>query len=117
MGIRSAMYALALAAWLAPSVYAQPTTPSSRVPNVTRLVKIFSELEARLAAKAADSATLERMLDPAFEVRDSTAPGVPVPRDEWIRQQRASPSQAPRIDQMAVHDFGDIALVSFRQVD
>ncbi len=48
-------------------------------------------------------------------MRIGAAPGVPIPRDEWILQARAAPSRPPRIDQMAVHDFGDVAVVSFRE--
>ena len=89
--------------------------PSPRIPTVTRLVKIFSELETRLveSAHAADTAALDALLDPAFELRVADAPGTPVPRDDWMRLARASTETHPRIAQMAVHDFGDVATVSF----
>ena len=88
---------------------------SGRIPTVTRLVKVFSELETRLttAAHAQDEAALAAMLDPAFELREGAAPGTPVPREEWMRLARASPPAPPRLAQMAVHDFGAIATVSF----
>jgi hypothetical protein len=114
---RSKAVVLAVAAaCIALPAYAQPTPQSKRIPTVTRLVKIFSQLEGELYTKAADSAALERMLDPAFEMRDGAAPGEPIPRDEWIRRSRSA-GWTPRIDQMAVHDFGDVAIVSFRQVE
>lgn len=108
----------AFLALLALPVFAQPSTPTSRIPTVTRLVKIFSELEARLATQAlsSDASALDQSLDPSFEMRTAAAPGVPVTRDEWISQTRAASAHAPGIAQMAVHDFGDVAIVSFREV-
>jgi hypothetical protein len=110
--------ALALAfALLALPALAQPSPATARIPTVTRLVKIFFELEDDLVtrAHASDPMALDAMLDPAFELREGASPGTPVPRDEWIRAARAAPRAAPRIDQMAVHDFGTIAVVSFRE--
>lgn len=106
-----------MAAFVVVPAFAQPSSQTSRVPTVTRLVKLFSELEAGLATKAqsADAEALDMSLDPSFEMRIGAAPGVPVPRAEWIRQARGSANTAPRIDQMAVHDFGDVAVVSFRE--
>lgn len=101
----------------AATAVAQPAAPSSRIPTVTRLVKLFSELEASLVNKAHEPGTtaLDALLDPAFEIRAAGQPGTPIPRDEAIRELRASPRNG-RIDQMAVHDLGDVALVSFREV-
>ena len=98
---------------------AQPTPPTGRIPTVTRLVKVFSELEAALQAQARspDPAALEQSLDPSFEMRDGAAPAAPIPRDEWIRRTRASASANRAIDQMAVHDLGAYAIVSFREAD
>ncbi|HEY3563657.1 MAG TPA: nuclear transport factor 2 family protein [Casimicrobiaceae bacterium] len=89
--------------------------PSARVPTVTRLVKLFSELETRLvdSAHAGDASALDAMLDANFELRVGDAPGTPVPRDEWLRLARASGETQPRLSQMAVHGFGDLATVSF----
>lgn len=107
---------LVLLAWFAVPAFAQPSTPATRIPTVTRLVKVFSELETRLAVEAhGDADRLGESLDPAFEMRVGASPGVPVARDEWISRARAAPAAAPRIDQMAVHDLGDVALVSFRE--
>jgi len=108
---------LAIALCVALPAFAQPAPQRMRVPTVTRLVKVFSELEAGLIAQAhsPDTTALEQALDPSFEMRVGAAPGAPIPRDEWILQARAAPSRPPRIDQMAVHDFGDVAVVSFRE--
>ena len=105
-----------LAATVAASALAQPAPQPGNVPTVTRLVKVFSELERGLVEKthAKDASALDAMLDPSFEMRIGSAPGAPVPRDAWIRDARKS-AATPRIEQMAVHDFGDVAVVSFRE--
>lgn len=109
--------ALAMAICVALPAVAQSVAATDRIPTVTRLVRIFSELEAGLVtqAHATDTTALDQSLDASFEMRTSAAPGVPVPRDEWILQARAAQARPPRIDQMAVHDFGDVAVVSFRE--
>ena len=104
-----------LALLLAAPVLAQPVQQPTNVPTVTRLVKMFSDLERGLAekARAKDASALDAMLDPSFEMRIGSAPGSPIPRDAWIQQTRAASHGASRIEQMAVHDFGDTAVVSF----
>ena len=107
---------LLLAALLALPVLAQ--SPSqSRIQTVTRLVKTFHVLETKLAAEAAanDTKSLDATLDPAFEMRTADAPGAPIPRDEWLRNAHASHPGALTIAQIAVHDFGDVAVVSFQE--
>jgi uncharacterized protein DUF4440 len=97
--------------------FAQVDGATTRIPTVTRLVKQFYELETTLAAKLAarDVAALDGLLDANFEVRRDAMPGVPIPRDEWLRS--AADVATPKLDQIAVHDFGAVAVVSFRQVD
>lgn len=113
---RLPVFAIAACVATAPAL-AQPSPPASRIPTVTRLVKQFSELETALVAKAhaKDDDALDAMLDPAFEMRVGEAPGVPVPRHAWIRDARASPRESARIGQMAVHDLGNVAIVSFSE--
>ena len=108
---------VAFAACTSASGVAQPAPAPGRIPTVTRLVKLFSGLEKDLVvrAHAKDAAALDAVLDPSFELRAGNAPGTPVPRDAWIREARAAQHAPPQIDQMAVHDFGDIAIVSFRE--
>lgn len=95
---------------------AQTPSAATRIPTVTRLVKEFSDLEAQLNAKLAarNITAVEGMLEPDFEVRIGSTPGTPIPRDAWIRQSIGT-TGAMSIDQMAVHDFGGVAVVSFRQ--
>ena len=103
---------------LASPALAQAPANASNVPTVTRLVRIFSELEGSLADKlrAKDASALDALVDPSFEMRVGATPGVPVPRDAWTRAARTA-AVPPHIDQMAVHDFGDVAVVSFRERD
>ena len=115
--ILSGAWAVAVAACIASPAAAQPVQPPGRIPTVTRLVKIFYELETGLAANLAahDAKAIDRTLDPDFELRTGAMPGTPVPRADWIRQAQSNRSEGS-IDQMAVHDFGSVAIVSFRQV-
>jgi hypothetical protein len=54
------------------------------------------------------------LLDANFEARRGAMPGVPIPRDEWLLD--AATARAPaKIGQIAVHDFGSVAVVSFLQ--
>jgi len=104
-----------LAALVTVPALAQPVQQSTGIPTVTRLVKMFTELERGLdgKARAKDLAALDAMLDPSFEMRIGSTPGTPVPRDAWMRQARAASHESPRIEQMAVHDFTAVAVVSF----
>ena len=115
--MRLRLVLLAFAASVVAPTLAQPAPASGRIPTVTRLVKLFTGLEMDVVAKthAKDLSALDALLDPSFELRAGNAPGTPVPRDAWIRDARAAPRSPPRIAQMAVHDFGDVAIVSFRE--
>jgi len=82
-----------------------------RIMTVTRSVKVFSELEAKLdgAIAAHDKTDLANLLAANFEMRSGVNPGQPTPRAEWL----AAPQAKSQISQMAVHDYGDLAVVSF----
>jgi hypothetical protein len=87
----------------------------SRVPVVTRLVQRFMDFENRLveAARTKDAAALQGLLSADFELRVGPAPGVPTPREAWLRQSLADRPDTYSIEQMAVHDLGNFAVVSF----
>lgn len=92
---------------------AQPATaaPVSRtVLTMTRPVHDFSQREATLAEalRKSDRASIDRLLAQDFELRNGSAAAQPVPRAQWID---THPGFAA--DQMAVHDYGDIAVASF----
>jgi hypothetical protein len=109
---------LAFGVFVVAPALAQPAPASGRIPTVTRLVKLFTGLEMDLVARthAKDVSALDSILDPSFELRAGNAPGTPVPRDTWVRDARGAARAPPRVDQMAVHDFGEVAIVSFREV-
>jgi hypothetical protein len=90
---------------------------TSRIPTVTRLVKLFLELEGALTTTLheGNAATVDKMLADDFEMRVASMPGNPTPRAEWIKLSLGKPASAFRIEQMAVHDFGDVCVVSFLQ--
>jgi hypothetical protein len=92
-------------------------TSTDRVPTVSRLVKLFGEREARLAERVAarDATGAGNMLTDDFELRASNLPGRPIPRADWLAQSMQSTGVGSRITQMAVHDLGDTAVVSFLQ--
>ena len=103
---------------LALPAIAQPAGDKSRIPTLTRLVKVFSELETTLNARigAREMPALEQMLDPGFELRDAATPGTPVAHDDWVRRAVTAPVLDARVEQMAVHVFGTVTLVSFREI-
>lgn len=86
-----------------------------RIPSVTRWVYIFSRLEYKLseAVKQRDSKTIDNLLDRHFEMRVGAMPGNPIPRATWIRQALAEPKLASSFEQMAVHAYAKLAIVSF----
>lgn len=87
--------------------------PQLRIPTVTRLVQIFSTLESELmaAVQKGDTTAIDKMLADDFELRSGAMPGMPTPRAEWLRHSQGQ-AVAP-IDQMAVHDYGSAAVVSY----
>jgi hypothetical protein len=83
-----------------------------RVMTLTRTVKIFSELENQLddARRSHDETTLGKLLAANFEQRSGAAPAQPTPRADWLAQ---APAAHREMSQMAVHEYGNVAVVSF----
>ena len=94
---------------------AAPESGAGRIPTVTRLVQLFTQLEIKLAESLGkgDKTAVANLLADDFEMRAASVPGNPVPRDAWIRQSLAEPTSSSAIEQMAVHDFGKLAVASF----
>jgi hypothetical protein len=87
-----------------------------RVMTMTRTAKQFGDLEIRIddAARKHDQAALEKLLAPRFEQRDAAAPGQPLPRADFIRRLLAqSGGDGFAIGDIAVHEFGKTAVVSY----
>jgi hypothetical protein len=94
---------------------AQDVPQRSSVVTPTRLVKLFYGIERQLLDAQANGQTdtLKTLLAEYFMQRSSTAPLIPVPREDWIAQARAMSPASVVLDQMAVHEQGPLAIVSF----
>jgi ketosteroid isomerase-like protein len=86
-----------------------------RVPTVTRLVSLFYQLEEELsgAVNNRNMTAVSKLLSDDFEMRVGAMPGNPIPRATWIKRSFNEPKSSSLREQMAVHDFGKIAIVSF----
>jgi hypothetical protein len=85
------------------------------IPTVTRLVQQFTAYEDAIIESIArrDAAGLQKSLTNDFELRIAANPGVPTPRADWIRLSLTESHKLTGIEQMAVHDHGDVMVVSF----
>lgn len=122
--MRTMLRSISLLAMVTLSVAATPSIAADepaggRVATVTRLVKLFLEREEALSAamRAGDAASLERTLTDDFELRAGARAASPIPRADFLKDVvRSRPaSEAP--GRMAVHDLGNVAIVSFVQGD
>lgn len=84
-------------------------------PVPTRTVAIFTKLENALidAAQRHDADALSHLVSDDFEIRSAPVPGVPTARDEALQAWMQVPAQPSAIGQMAVHEYGDLMVVSF----
>lgn len=119
---RTARLLVGLVAWpallVASSLFAADEQPTgSRVPTVTRLVKLFLEKEATLgdAVRNADAVAVGGLLTDDFELRTGAQAANPIPRAAWMRELLRTCDPGGDIRRMAVHDFGAIAIASFTQ--
>jgi hypothetical protein len=82
--------------------------------TLTRGMLVFSELESRLASAVTgrDARSQAHLLAADFELRDAASPGRPLPRAEWLASKPYA-TTPPTLSQMAVHDYGTLAIVSF----
>ena len=98
-----------------PLLHAAQAQPQHTIPTLTRTVQQFSQLESDWldAVHNRDTAALNKVLSEDFELRSAAAPGRPTARAEWQQQALADKPFDSRIEQMAVHEFGELAVVSF----
>ena len=94
---------------------AQAQAVRTQIPVVTRLVQLYSDYEQRLAEaiNRKDNGEIDRLVANDFELRSANDIGIPVPRADWIAQSLKEPPASVSIEQMAVHDYGNIQIVSF----
>jgi len=100
---------------IALSYQTQAQTVRTQIPVVTRLVQIYSDYERNLAdaINRRDTAEINRLVAKDFELRSANNIGVPTPRAEWLAQSLKEAPASVSISQMAVHDYGNIRIVSF----
>jgi len=116
---RAGQCVVAICLFLASASQAQTQTlkPVVRAdtPVVTRLVQSYTEYEQRLTEAIArhDTDEIDRVVADDFELRSAVRPGVPLPRADWIAQVLKEPNVPRSIEQVAVHDYGAIRIVSF----
>lgn len=98
-------------------VRAAPTAEDIvRVPTVTRLVKVFTQLEVEIikAIKQKDKTTLTRLIDQNFEMQVAIKSADSVPLSAWINTSMSEgASYSYDISDMAVRDLGQTAIVTF----
>lgn len=109
-------YLLILAGLLAAATATAAGQAPGRVPTKTRNVLLFTELENQwlAAVQKHDSAALDKLVADKYELRTSAAPGEPTPRADSLKQAQSLPAFNSAIGQMAVHEYGDLMVVSFQ---
>jgi hypothetical protein len=94
---------------------AAPAPAQRTIPTVTRTVQIFSTLENELndAVQQRNSGVINKRLADDYELRSAAAPGRPTPRAESIASALKQAPFASQVQQMAVHEYGAVMVVSF----
>ncbi|NOT18488.1 MAG: hypothetical protein HOP20_10570 [Sulfuriferula sp.] len=91
----------------------QPIAAMHNIPTVTRLVQQFMGLEYALIAAVPNDNEVGALLADDFEMRLGIMPNNPIPRVQWLANMREQSASNARITQMAVHDYANVAVVSF----
>ena len=112
------LIALGMLAAFGGALAAEQATPSGRgaVVTPTRNILIFTKLENEWqdAIRRHDAQAIRRYVTDDFEIRASPVPGVPTALTDALDQWGRAPTTQSSIGQMAVHEYGDLMLVSFR---
>jgi ketosteroid isomerase-like protein len=107
---------LGLSAMLGSAMAAEQAATGGRGgPVPTRNVAIFTKLENAWidAIQRHDAEALAHIVSDDFEIRSTPVPGVPTARDEALRAWAQLPARQAAIGQMAVHEYGELMVVSF----
>jgi ketosteroid isomerase-like protein len=85
----------------------------TKIVSMTRSMAVFLTLERDLANAVAshDQGTTDALLAEEFELRLASNPTEPTVREDWL--QLASSGIVGNIEQLSVHDHGDLAIASF----
>jgi ketosteroid isomerase-like protein len=112
------LIALGMLAAFGGALAAEQATPSGRgaVVTPTRNILIFTKLENEWqdAIRRHDAQAIRRYVTDDFEIRASPVPGVPTALVDALDQWGRAPATQSSIGQMAVHEYGDLMLVSFK---
>ncbi len=110
----AAVLAACCVAALAPG-QAAAQSAGHRVMTMTRGVSVFGKAETELVEvmKSHDAEAIDRIVGIEFEQRSASAPSMPVPRGDWIDQAAVEFAHSAGMRDMAVHEYGDVAVVSF----
>ncbi len=104
------LIALAIASFAGP-----PARADDLIKNVsmTRFMLVFSDLEKILAKAISghDQTAIDGLLSPDFELRPGEHPGEPTTRSNWLAA--AASGHAGDMEQLSVHELGDVAVASF----
>ena len=99
-------------------VLAGPVAPAqaseqTKIVSMTRPMAVFLQLERDLANAVAkhDQGATDALLGEGFELRMASNPAEPTVREDWLVL--ASSGIVGNIEQLSVHDHGDVAIVSF----
>jgi hypothetical protein len=113
--LRLARCVLAVLCTTALASQVQAQAVRTQIPFVTRLVQFYFDYEQRLAdaINRRDTGEIDRLVAKDFELRSANNIGIPTPRADWIAQSLKELSASMSIGQMAVHDYGEIRIVSF----
>jgi len=107
---------LGLSSLLGSALAASQAAPRGHgAPVPTRNVVTFTKLENEWndALRRHDAEALARIVSEDFEIRSAAAPGVPTARDEALHAWAQLPALQSTIGQMAVHEYGELMVVSF----
>ena len=110
------LLSMLLIGFSATTVFAAPLVQQQlTIPTVTRLVQTFTVLEQGVQeyAQQRNATGLAALLADDFEMRVGAMPGNPVPRAQWLQQVVQRPGSPAEMQQMAVHDYDSVAVVSF----
>jgi ketosteroid isomerase-like protein len=112
------LIALGMLAACGGALAAEQAAPTGRgaVVTPTRNVLTFTKLENEWfdAIQRHDAQAIRRYVTDDFEIRSSKVPGVPTALADVLDQWSREPAMNASIAQMAVHEYGDLMLVSFK---